>query len=49
MQVLLTIGGYGMVAMLYCCLDELLPIFAAAPSDQGERELANEVLHPFFS
>jgi hypothetical protein len=35
MQVLLTIAGYGAVAMLYCCLDELLPIFAAAPSDQG--------------
>lgn len=34
-QVALTIAAYGFVSLLYCALDELLPLFASAPSDQG--------------
>lgn len=34
-QVVLTILGYGLCALLFCALDEVFPIFAAAPKDAG--------------
>jgi hypothetical protein len=38
-QVLLVLCAYGAVCLLFCAIDELLPIFASAPLPQGERSL----------
>jgi hypothetical protein len=35
-QVVLAVLGYGTVCLLFCALDELVPIYASAPLAQGE-------------
>lgn len=35
MQVLLGVGGYTMICFMFNMLDELTPIFAAAPISRG--------------
>jgi hypothetical protein len=36
-QIMLTVGGYGLVALFFCLVDEALPLYASAPTDQGWR------------
>lgn len=36
-EVVLTILGYGATALLFCAVDEVFPIYAAAPLSSGER------------
>ena len=34
-QILLTVGAYSMTALLYCAMDELLPIYSSSPVMHG--------------
>ncbi|KAG2445989.1 hypothetical protein HXX76_000592 [Chlamydomonas incerta] len=45
-QVVLTILGYGATALLYCAVDEVFPIYAAAPLSSGGLGMREEQIAP---
>ncbi|KXZ56025.1 hypothetical protein GPECTOR_2g1577 [Gonium pectorale] len=45
-QIVLTILGYGITALIFCALDEVFPIFAAAPREAGGLGMREEQIAP---
>eukprot|EP00200_Dunaliella_tertiolecta_P013041 CAMPEP_0202392632 /NCGR_PEP_ID=MMETSP1127-20130417/92481_1 /ASSEMBLY_ACC=CAM_ASM_000462 /TAXON_ID=3047 /ORGANISM="Dunaliella tertiolecta, Strain CCMP1320" /LENGTH=773 /DNA_ID=CAMNT_0048995161 /DNA_START=24 /DNA_END=2345 /DNA_ORIENTATION=- len=43
-QILLTVGAYSMTALLYCAMDELLPIYSSSPVTHGGLDMEEKDL-----